>query len=300
VPFKISVLAGLPRSRQGILWMVMAACLFAAQDAIAKSLSIDHSTIQILWARFIVPVIVLAVIYRRRLPRVVATQQIGLQLLRSAFFLGMLAFLFSAYRVMPLADASAILFFGPVVVTALSYPVLGQWVGPRRWAAVSVGFIGALIVIRPGGEVFQIASLLALGAAFLSASQQIVIPILGRTDSAETTFWYTSLIGAGITSAALGFIWVTPDIAGWGLFVGIGLMGCLSQYGLIKAFDTAPAATVAPFLYTMLLWTTLFGFILFGDLPDMWTVFGGLVVAGSGLYILRRDQLSTTDEARPS
>ena len=227
MPFKVSFLAGLSRSRQGILWMVLAAFLFATQDAIAKYLSTDYPTVQVLWARFIVPVILLAVIYRRRLPRMIATQQIGLQLLRSAFFLAMLACLFSAYRVMPLADASAILFFGPVIVTALSLPILGQYVGPRRWAAVIVGFIGALIVIRPGGDVFQFAALLALAAAILFAGQQILIPLLSRTDSVLTTFWYTPLVGAGVTSALVGFYWDTPDIVGSAQFLGIGLLGCL-------------------------------------------------------------------------
>ena len=146
-------------------------------------------------------------------------------------------------------------------------------------------------MIRPGGEVFQFASFLALAAAFLSASQQIVIPLLGRTDTPLTTFWYTPLVGAGVTSALVGFYWVAPDIAGWTQFLGIGLLGCLSQYAIIRAFDTAPAATVAPFLYTMLLWTTVFGFILFGDLPDIWTTVGALIVAGSGLYILHRERL---------
>jgi drug/metabolite transporter (DMT)-like permease len=292
VPFNISFLAGLSRNRQGILWMLAAAFLFATQDTIAKYLSADYPTIQVLWARFIVPVALLTVIYRQRLPRIVATQQLGLQLLRSVFFLGMLAFLFSAYRVMPLADANAILFFGPVILTALSQPVLSQYVGPRRWAAVVVGFIGALIVIRPGGDVFQSAALLALAAAFLAAGQHIIIPLLSRTDSAVTTFFYAPAVGAGVTSVAVGFYWVAPDVSGWTQLLGMGLLGCLSQVAIIRAFQAAPAPTVAPFQYTMLLWITLFGFVVFGDLPDIWTTVGALIVAGSGLYILHRERLT--------
>ena len=294
MPFKIPLLADLSRSRQGILWMLLAAFLFATQDTIAKYLSIDYPTIQVLWARFIVPVLLLAVIYRRRLPRIVATQQLGLQLLRSSLFLGMLGFLFSAYRVMPLADANAILFFAPVILTALSLPVLGQYVGPRRWAAIVVGFVGALIVIRPGGDVFQTASILALAAALLAAGQHIIIPLLSRTDSAVTTFFYAPAVGACVTSAIVGFYWVAPGISGWTQFLGLGLLGCLSQYATIRAFQSAPAPTVAPFQYSMLLWITLFGFVVFGDLPDNWTIVGALIVAGSGLYILHRERLMDT------
>ncbi len=296
MPFKLPFVTGLSRNSQGILWMLLAAFLFAVQDTIAKYLTADYPLVQVLWARFIVPIGLIAIIYIRRLPEVFATEQIGLQLLRSVFFGAMLASLFVAYRVMPLADASAILFFGPVVITALAFPILGQSVGPRRWAAVVIGFIGALIIIRPGGEVFQVAALFALAAAFLTAGHQIMIPLLSRTDSARTTFCYTPLVGVVVTSAAVGFYWVAPDLVGWVQFLIMGLLGSLSQMAIIRAFEMAPAPTVAPFLYSMLLWAAILGFIVFGDLPDMWTTVGALIVAGSGVYILHRERIAAADD----
>ena len=281
----------LAASYRGILWMLMAGFLFATQDVIAKYLSLSYPTAQVLWARFIIPVAALAIILNHRLPEVMATRRRGLQLVRSGLLCVMLGLLFSAYRFMPLADATAIMFIGPILVTALSLPVLGEHVGPRRWAAVAVGFAGALVIIRPGAGVMQAAALLALGAAVISSIHQIMIRILSRDDSALTTLVYTPLVGALATSVALPFLWVAPDFEGWVLMALLGTLGVASQFGIIKAFEAAPAATVSPFMYFILIWAGVYGIAVFGDIPDAWTLLGAAVIVASGLYIFHREQL---------
>jgi drug/metabolite transporter (DMT)-like permease len=276
---------------RGILWILMAGFLFATQDVIAKHLSLTYPTEQVLWGRFIFPVVALAIYYNRRLPEVMATRRLGLQLLRSGLLCVMLGLLFSAYLYMPLADVTAIMFIGPILVTALSLPLLGEHVGPRRWAAVVVGFVGALIIIRPGAGVMQGAALLALGAAFISSTQQIMIRILIRHDSALTTLIYTPLVGALATSVAVVFRWQAPDLEGWVLMALLGMLGVASQFSIIKGFEAAPAATVSPFMYSILIWAGVYGFAVFGDIPDFWTVLGAAVIVASGLYIFHRERL---------
>ncbi|MDP6572829.1 MAG: DMT family transporter [Rhodospirillales bacterium] len=281
----------LAASYRGILWMLMAGFLFATQDVIAKHLSVSYPTTQILWGRFIVPVVVLAIYFNRRLPGIMATRRPGLQLVRSGLLCVMLGLLFSAYRSMPLADATAIMFIGPILVTALSLPVLGEHVGPRRWAAVALGFAGALVIVRPGVGVLQGAAFLALGAAVVSSTQLIMIRVLSRDDSAMTTLVYSPLVGALATSGAMAFLWVAPDLEGWLLMALLGILGVGSQFGTIKAFETAPAATVSPFLYVVLIWAGVYGFAVFGDIPDAWTLLGAAVIVASGLYIFHRERI---------
>lgn len=281
----------LAASTRGILWMLMAGFLFATQDLMAKYLSLSYPTAQVLWARFIVPVAILAIFFNRRLPGIMATRRRGLQLVRSALLCVMMGLLFSAYRFMPLADATAIMFIGPILVTALSLPLLGEPVGPRRWAAVAVGFAGALIIIRPGAGVMQAAAFLALGAAFVSSIHQIMIRLLSREDSALTTLIYTPLVGALASSLAIPFLWVAPDFEGWLLMALLGTLGVASQFGFIKAFEAAPVATVSPFMYFILIWAGVYGAAVFGDIPDAWTLLGAAVIVASGLYIFHREQL---------
>ena len=281
----------LSASYRGILWILMAGFLFASQDVIAKYLSLTYPTAQVLGARFIVPAAVLAMVFNRRLPEIMATQRRGLKLARSALLCVMMGLLFSAYRFMPLADATAIMFIGPILVAALSMPLLGEHVGPRHWAAVVVGFAGALVIIRPGAGVMQAAAFLALGAALISSINQILIRILSRDDSALTTLVYTPLVGALATSGVMAFLWVAPDLKGWLLMTLLGTLGVASQFGIIKAFEAAAAATVSPFMYFMLIWAGVYGFAVFGDIPDAWTLLGAAVIVASGLYIFHREQL---------
>lgn len=276
--------------RRGVLWMIAATMMFVNIDAIAKHLTQTYPVIEVVWARYFFHLLFLVAFLGRRLPAVMQTRRLTLQLWRSAFLVLATFMMMSALRVIPLADASTLLFLAPLVVTALSAPFLGERVGVRRWISVVVGFIGALVVIRPGTGMMQMAALLPAGAAVAFAFYQIATRLLARTDTPMTTLLYTALLGALALSATVPFVWVTPTWIDLLMMIASGLLGGVGHFLLIKAFTAAPAATVSPFSYTTLIWSVTYGFVIFGDLPDAWTWTGAAIIVGSGLYILRREQ----------
>ena len=283
-------------SGRGVLWILFAMMLFVGQDGLAKYLmSVSYPVEQVVWARFAFNMLFIVALFAGRLPRVARSRNYRLQMWRSTLLL-VTAFLFyTALRTVPLADASAIFYLSPVIVTALSMPILREHVGPRRWAGVVIGFLGALIIIRPGTEMMQPSMLLALAAACTLSLLQIATRQLSRYDGPMTSLFYTALVGALVMSALAPFHWSAPDAWGWLLFCVLGLFGAASHYTMIKAFEAAPAPTIAPFIYSNLIWATALGFVVFGDLPDLWTVLGALIIAASGIYIFYRERLRTSD-----
>lgn len=272
--------------------MLGATLMFVSLDALAKHLSQSYPVLQIVWARYAAMAVLLAFYIGRRLPGTLRTRCLGLQMWRSLALMATTGLFFSALSFIPLADATAIMFVAPILVTALSMPLLGERVGPRRWASIVVGFGGALIIVRPGTAAMDPAALLALAAATCYALYQIATRRLSRSDPPMTTLFYSALVGAGLASLVVPFAWVAPRSLGDGLaLAALGVIGGFGHYLLIKAFDAAPAATVSGFGYFTLVWATLLGFLAFGDLPDAWTVVGALVIAGSGLYILHRERV---------
>ena len=278
-------------SRRGIAWMLVTMLLFVSMDAIVKQLIQTYPVAQVAWARFFFHAILLAAMLGRRLPTTLATQRRGLQVLRSALLLVTTLQFFAGLHFLPLADMTAIMQSAPLIVTALSLPLLGEHVGIRRWAGVAAGFAGALIIIRPGTDAMQLAALLPLGAATTFALYQITTRILSRTDATFNTLLYTPLLGAAALSIAAPFFWVMPDAQGWALMALTGALGALGHFTMIRAFTWAPAASVSPFGYSALIWATLFGLVLFDDFPDSWTIIGAGVIVGSGLYILHREHM---------
>ena len=276
---------------RGILWMLATAFCFVSMDALAKYLSQSYPVLQVVWARYVFHLLILALVLGPRLPRVARTGRLGLQFLRSLFLLGATGLFFAALSFIPLADATAIMFVAPILVTAMSVPLLGEHVGPQRWASVVVGFLGALVIIRPGSDAMEPAALLALGAASCYGFYQIATRRLSATDAPLTTLMYSAAVGVLVSSAVVPFFWVTPSPADWLTMMGLGLFGALGHFALIKAFQAATAVTVTPFGYVNLLWAVLFGFVFFGELPDAWTMLGAAIIAASGLYILRREKL---------
>ena len=276
---------------RGILWMLATTFCFVSMDALAKYLSQSYPVLQVVWARYVFHLLILALVLGPRLPRVVRTGRLGLQFLRSLFLLGATGLFFAALSFIPLADATAIMFVAPILVTAMSVPLLGEHVGPQRWASVVVGFLGALVIIRPGSDAMEPAALLALGAASCYGFYQIATRRLSATDAPLTTLMYSAAVGVLVSCAVVPFFWVTPSPADWLAMMGLGLFGALGHFALIKAFQAATAVTVTPFGYVNLLWAVLFGFVLFGELPDAWTVLGAAIIAASGLYILHREKL---------
>jgi len=282
---------GLTGGQRGILWMLFAMLLFVSMDAIAKHLMQSYPTQQVMWARFIGHLGALALFLGPRLPRYAKANRIGLQLIRAALLTATTFCFFTALRTIPLANNSAIMFLAPILVTILAWPLLGERVGPRRWAGVLIGFAGAMIIVRPGAGVMEVGALFALAAAFFFAFYQIATRVLSRHDHPLTTILYTPVIGAIVTSGVVWIDWQTPGIVDGVLMAVVGMLGGIGHFAMIKAFQNADAPTITPFGYTSLIWATLFGLALFGDFPDLYTILGALLICGSGLYIFHREQV---------
>jgi len=194
-------------------------------------------------------------------------------------------------RWLQLDEALSIIFSTPFLVSILSGPMLGERMGWRRWSAIGVGFVGVLIVTRPGIGGLHPAALLSLASASCYAIYVIATRALARTDSNETTLFYGNLVGAAAMLPVLPFAWTTPSsLLLVALMVGLGLFGSLGHYLLIAAHRLAPASLLAPFIYTQLVWVILFGYLVFAHVPNAWTLSGSAIVIASGLYVLYRER----------
>lgn len=279
------------KSHTGIYWMLLTMFFFVSMDTVAKYLIQDRHVFQVVWGRYFFHFLILIVVLAPRLRQLLVTENLKLQLARSLLLLTTTGCFFMGLSYVHLADASAIMLTAPIFVTALSMPILKEQVGPRRWASVVVGCIGAIIIIRPGSGVLQAAALLPLTAAILYAFYQISTRFLSHSDSVLTTLIYSASIGALITTAIVPFYWTPLSPAEWGLMVLLGTLGGLGHFTLIKAYRVSPVATVAPFTYSNLIWAIGYGYLVFGNLPDQWTLMGALIIMASGLYIFHREQI---------
>ena len=276
---------------RGILLMLVAFFMFPFLDAQSKYLSQHLPVLQIAWARSFGLLVVVAVVFWPRHGRaVLRSSRPGLQLLRGLMVVLSTILFLTALRFVPLAEVVAMSFVAPLVVTALSGVLLKERAGARRWIAVFVGFAATMIIIRPGLGVMHPAAFLVLGATSLFALYQIMARFLSDTDDASTTLSYTAIAGAVILSLVVPFVWVWPasplDAA---MLAGLGLWAAAAEFAVIKAFEAAPGPVVAPFQYTSIVWATFYGFVLFADLPDAWTLVGAAVLIASGLYSFHRE-----------
>ena len=192
-----------------------------------------------------------------------------------------------ALRYLPLTEANVIGFASPLIITALSYPVLRQRVSARRWLAVIVGFAGILIVMQPGQSLFQWAALWPLAMAATAAVYHVTTPLISRHDDPAISVYLLSVAGALVLTVAVPFAWTTPGpLDALGLAV-IGVLGAFGQLLIIKAFALSPAASLAPFFYVYLIWALIYGYLVFGDVPTLTTLIGAALVVGSGIYVYR-------------
>jgi drug/metabolite transporter (DMT)-like permease len=289
-------LAGVLRARsdvlRGILLMCAGTSLFPFMNAAVKLLAADYPVAQIVWARFTGHLVIMLLVflpqYRWTLLR---TRRPAVQFGRSALMLlSNLVFVVAIARV-PLATASAIGFTSPLIVTALSVPLLHESVGWRRWSAVTVGFAGALLVIRPGTGLQQPAVLLLLLSSLAYALYQIATRWVGRYDNAATGIVFAALLGSLAMSLVLPFVFVPPrTVFDALLFCSLGLLGGAGHYLIIRAFQLGPAAVMAPLGYVELVGTAVLGYMIFDNFPDLWTWLGAFVIIGSGLYIALRER----------
>jgi drug/metabolite transporter (DMT)-like permease len=282
----------------GIALMCGAVACFAFLDTTAKYLSLSMGTLQIVWARytggFLFPLLVSNPWTR---PGLIRTTRPVLQIGRSMLLLGSTLCNFAALRYLQLDEAIALVFSTPFFVAALSGPMLGERVRWRRWTAIAVGFVGVVVIARPGAGTFQPAALLSLAAAVFYALYSIITRILARTDDNDTTLFYSNLVGAVALLPVVPFVWTTPtDPLVIALMVASGAMGSAGHYLLIAAHRLAPAAVLSPFIYTEIVLVIALGFLVFGDVPNRWTLTGGAIVVGSGLYIIHRERKVRGDQ----
>ena len=278
-------------NRRGIYWILLTTGFFSSLDATAKYLAQDYPVPQVLWARFSFHLLFVGAILGTRLSVSLRSQRLGLQFIRSVLMLLTTGMFFFAVSALPLADVVAIMFVGPLFMTALSVPLLGDYVGPRRWAAVGFGFLGALVIVRPGSGLMHGLAVFPVLAAFSHALYTITTRQLANHDLPMTTLFYTAALGAVVTTAIVPFFWITPDVSGWLLMALLGFFGAAGHLALIKALSYASPVVVAPLTYASLIWSIGFGLVLFGDLPDLTTLLGAALIAASGLYVFHRERV---------
>jgi drug/metabolite transporter (DMT)-like permease len=284
-----------------VLFVVLAVLVLPIINACAKFLN-SYSVIQITWARYAGHFLFMLLVFA---PRggldLLRSTRLPLQLIRSSLHCLSAILTFYALGFVALPTATAISFSAPLMVTALAPVVLGERVGFIRWLAVGAGFLGALVVVRPGasGQVWAVGLLLANAAA--SAVIQLMSRKLAQHDGAVISNTYMVLVGFVLMSLPLPFVWRMPtDPLDTLVFLGIGVAGGIGHYLLVRAFELAPAAFVSPFTYGQILGATLISYLVFGQLPDIWTWVGATIIVASGLFILcreRRSKMERTDQA---
>ena len=283
-----------PHPLRGILMIMTAVAMFTVMDSIAKYLSRFYPVPGIVWARYAFHLLFVVMILGPRMKLGLArTRRLGLQIARGIVLAASSMLFFSALKFMPMAEASSISFIAPMLVTLLAVVLLKEKVEPARWVAVAAGFIGVLIIIRPGSGVFSWVALLPLATAASFAAYQILTRKLAGVDNPYTSLFYSGLIGTVLLAAVLPFQWTTPaTIAHALLLPAIGFIGGLSHLILIRAYDQASVSTLAPFSYTQLIWVIVAGYVVFGDFPDHWSLIGIAEIMASGIYIATHQQLS--------
>ena len=280
-----------PRTGPAIALMVLAMCLMASMDATSKWLLEEISIPQILLVRFgIFLLVALALAGRRGFARTIRSQRPGLQIIRSIVMLAEITVFIWAFSLLPLADVHAIAAISPLMATALAVPLLREKVGWHRWSAVVIGFIGVLIIVRPGSGVIGWAALVPLLAAFLWALLQVLIRKVGLEDSVETTALYSAVIAVVVMALFAPFTWQAPTGEQWAILVLTGVLGSAGLLVLFKALQLGAASALQPFSYSMVLWAIVLGFLIWGHFPDAWTLTGVAIVVAGGLYAFSRER----------
>jgi drug/metabolite transporter (DMT)-like permease len=280
-----------PTATRGIVAMLVAVVLFALMDAGLKLLTPHYPALQIATLRGLASLpLVLVWAFATVGPRALLRVRWSLHLLRGVLAVVMMGCYAYGLLTLPLSTAYAIFFISPLLITALSVPLLGERVGPRRWAAIATGMIGVLVVLRPTTEgMLSLAGLAVLVAAIAYALSSVAVRVLSRSDSTQSmVVWMLTMlsIGAGVLAWPN---WVPIRDADWALIAGIGLTGALAQYAVTEAFRHGEASLVAPLEYSALAWTLGLDLLLWAVLPDALTLLGAAIIVMSGLYLIRRE-----------
>lgn len=295
----VSMMTARPTARvaddtlSGILLMIASMAVFSGMDATSKFLTSDYHPLMVAWGRYVMQTLLLVpLVLWTGVMRTLRSAAPMRQVWRGACLYGSSICFVGGLSQLPLAEAAALGFVSPMFTTALSIPFLGEKVGVRRWAAIVIGFVGVLIVIRPGTTAFNVAALLPiLSAAFWAVALIITRQMSYRGDPPLTTLVYTSLAGVAIGTPTLPWFWTAPDLNGWLIMAAMGAMSIGGHYLLVQAFQRGSASILAPFSYSQMIWATLLGYFAFHALPDLWTWIGAAVIISSGVYVWHRERV---------
>lgn len=270
----------------GILFMCLASTLFPIMNGLVQVLSDRYSSPQIVWARTASHLIfILALFMPKYGPGIVSTRAPALQIGRSICLMASTLCFFHGVKYLPLAKAASISFMAPFIVALLSWPLLRERVSPPRLAAVMTGFVGVLIVVQPGGELFDWASLYILGSASCYAIYQILTRKVAAFDIPETSAVYSALVGTLVMSVWVPFTWTTPTPVDAAVLFSLGILGGLGHYCVARAMTYAPANIVSPFQYWQMVGSVTVGYIISHKMPEVTTWIGAAVIISAGLYI---------------
>lgn len=286
----------------GIAAMIVSVALFSAMDALVKLLAARYPVLQIVFFRSAFGFLPLLwpMVAAGGLRQVMASRRLGLHVFRGVMGTVSLIAFFLSYRYLGLAEAVALFFVSPLIMTALSMPLFGEHVGPRRWVAVAMGFVGVLIMVRPGGTLFMPAALLPVAGAFAYALAAVTIKRLGDTDGPLTIVFYFTLVTTLLSALALPLVWHRPEsLVDWLALAMTGVLGGCAQLALTQAFRLAPVSVVAPFEYLSLPWAIGWGWLIWAELPGLSTWLGAAAVVASGLYVLHREAYQARQPVGP-
>ena len=278
---------------KGVIFFMTAIFLISVVDTVCKVFTKDLHSIQLVWGYFVGINLTLWVFFLfkgAKFSNLRRTERPLLQIIRPAFLVCSISSLFIGLTYLPIAEATVIGFVAPLFITALSVPILKESVDIHRWGAVAIGLVGVIIIIRPGGDLWHLASVMPLLGALFFALFQIITRLLAATERTHTTLFYTGLGGLAWSSLIVPFVWVTPSITHIFVFLSTGAMGAMAHLCMISAFDRAEASLLAPYNYTKLIWVSVLGYLIFNDVPslDMWI--GAIIIVSAGFYVLYRER----------
>ena len=278
-------------AHKGALLTALAMLLFAIMDSMSKLLTQDYPIVEALWVRYVIFLVFALIMARPRgMAAVAKSARPWMQTARSLVSLVEAGVFVLAFQYLPLAETHAVAASSPLMVVALSAPLLGERIGPGGWLSVCAAFAGVMLIIRPGFAALSWPLLIPLLGAFLWALYQIMVRFLAREDSPETTLLWSAFVGLIALSLAAPWDFRMPDSRGWLLLGVIGILGSFAHYAMIKALNHARASTVQPYGYLLLVFAAIMGWLVFGDTPDCWTVLGACIVVLSGLYTWSRER----------
>ena len=275
----------------GIILAILAGFLFVSSDTVVKLTRQDLPVAMVVWGRFTAHFLLMLFLFPgRKINKLFKVNNFKLVIFRGILLLLCTCLFFTAIGYIGLAEANSIMFISPFFVVALSIPLLKEKVGIRRWSAVIIGFIGIVIILRPGFQEIHWAYFLIIGVAFFFALFTILTRTLSFTETAISMWFYTALVGMVGSSAIVWYYWQTPTLSQSLMLLFIGAIGGGSHYIVIKAYQRASASMLAPFQYFQIIWATIYGLLVFDVTPDGWTCLGTAIIIASGLYVWSREQ----------